>query len=256
MVCHCLLAEGPRGLILVDTGLGLEDVRAPELRLGASFVRGMQPRLDPEETAARQLERLGFRADDVRDIVVTHLDLDHAGGLSDFPRAKVHVYDVEYAAAAAPRTWLERMRYRAIQWAHGPDWALAPEPPAEGERWFGFECVRDLSGLPPEVLLVPLVGHSRGHCGVAVQGEGGWLLHAGDAYFYRGEVNLAGRRCPPGIDLFQRLVQVDGGARMRNQERLQELARERGGDVAIFCAHDPVELEQRCAAAELARAAA
>jgi glyoxylase-like metal-dependent hydrolase (beta-lactamase superfamily II) len=188
---------------------------------------------------------------------VTHLDLDHAGGLSDFPKAKVHVYEPEHAAATAPATWLEQMRYRAIQWAHGPDWALAPEPrAAAGEPWFGFECVRDLAGLPPEVLLVPLVGHTRGHCGVAVQGERGWLLHAGDAYFYRGEVDPMTRRCPVGLDLFQQLIQVDGDARMRNQARLQALAREHGGEVSVFCAHDPVEFEQRRAAAEPARAAA
>ncbi len=29
--------------------------------------------------------------------------------------------------------------------------------------------------------LVPLFGHTRGHCGVAVRTEQGWLFHAGDA---------------------------------------------------------------------------
>ncbi|MFD0510570.1 MBL fold metallo-hydrolase [Streptomyces aureus] len=31
---------------------------------------------------------LGYAVDDVRHIVLTHLDLDHAGGLPDFPRAR------------------------------------------------------------------------------------------------------------------------------------------------------------------------
>ena len=33
-----------------------------------------------------------------------------------------------------------------------------------------------------EVLLVPLPGHSQGHCGVAVGKGGNWLFHCGDAY--------------------------------------------------------------------------
>lgn len=32
------------------------------------------------------------------------------------------------------------------------------------------------------VFLVPLEGHSRGHCGVAVKIKDGWLFHCGDAY--------------------------------------------------------------------------
>ncbi|MGP3965322.1 hypothetical protein ACTWPT_56180 [Nonomuraea sp. 3N208] len=45
--------------------------------------------------------------------------------------------------------------------------------------------MRQLNGLPPEILLIPLAGHSRGHSGVAVDTGATWLLHAGDAYFFR-----------------------------------------------------------------------
>lgn len=84
MVCHCLLLEAPDGLLLVDTGLGLDALQAPGELLGAAFLQGARPRLDPEETALRQIERLGFSADDVRHIVLTHLDLDHAGASATF----------------------------------------------------------------------------------------------------------------------------------------------------------------------------
>jgi len=42
--------------------------------------------------------------------------------------------------------------------------------------------VRALPGARDDVLLIPLPGHSRGHCGVAVKTGEGWLLHCGDAY--------------------------------------------------------------------------
>lgn len=252
MVCHCLLVETDRGLVLVDTGLGLSDVTEPSRRLGRAFVAFMAPRLDPEETALRQIERLGFSSGDVRHIVLTHMDLDHAGGLPDFPKALVHVHASEHEAAISRRTFIERERYREVQWAHGPEVATYA---AEGERWLGFECVRGLRGLPPEILLVPLAGHTHGHCAIAVDAAsdaGGWLLHAGDAYFFRGEMDPDRRRCPPALDVFQRTIAIDDAARRQNQERLRLLARDRAGEVRVFCAHDPVELE-RCRSGAAAR---
>lgn len=241
MVCHCLLVELGDGLALVDTGLGLADIADPRKRLGLEFVALVQPRLDAAAAAVRQIEARGFKPRDVRHIVLTHLDLDHAGGLGDFPDATVHVLADEHAAATTRRTRIERQRYRSAQWAHGPRWSLYRP---EGEPWFGFESVRDLEGLPPEILMVPLVGHTRGHAGIAVQSDDGWLLHAGDAYFHRFEMDPDERRCPLALDLFQRLMAVDGDARLENQERLRHLALENAGDVRVFSAHDAVELDR------------
>ena len=92
-----------------------------------------------------------------------------------------------------------------------------------GEPWFGFECVRDLGGqLPPEILLVPLVGHTRGHCGIAVDTGEQWLLCAGDAYFYREEMSWEKPHCTPGLAWYQRLMQVHSRWRLLNQRRLRE----------------------------------
>jgi glyoxylase-like metal-dependent hydrolase (beta-lactamase superfamily II) len=241
MVCHCLLVETAGGLVLVDGGLGLEDVREPRRRLSGWFLALVRPRLDLEETALRQVQRLGFKAEDVRHIVPTHLDLDHVGALSDFPKARVHVLEAEYGAAMARATLKERNRYRPQQWAHGPLWARHR---IEGESWFGFEAVRQAQGLPPEILIVPLPGHTRGHAAIAVQVRDRWLLHAGDAYFFHGEMDPQRPWCTPGLKLFQRVVQMDGPARLRNAERLRRLAAERSGEVQVFCAHDPVELDR------------
>src|SRR2546429_4224699 len=62
-----------------------------------------------------------------------------------------------------------------------------------GEPWFGFRAVRDLPGLPPEILVIPLPGHTRGHIGVAVDTGAGWLLHAGDAFYEIGRASCRGR---------------------------------------------------------------
>ncbi|MFZ5722597.1 MAG: MBL fold metallo-hydrolase [Pseudomonadota bacterium] len=237
MICHCLLVETNDGLVLVDTGIGTADVADPQRQLGRAFVAITRPQLDHEETALAQIRALGYTADDVRHIVVTHLDLDHAGGLPDFPRAKVHVHAREHAAAMHPAL-RERARYRRPHFAHRPDWVLHHE---DGERWFGFDAVRALPGAGDDVLLVPLHGHTRGHAGVAVRAEDGWLLHCGDAYFFHRELDEP-PYCPPGLTLFQNLVQVNRDQRLANQQRLRELAREQKGTVRLFSAHDPVEL--------------
>ncbi|MBP2475906.1 glyoxylase-like metal-dependent hydrolase (beta-lactamase superfamily II) [Crossiella equi] len=243
LVAHVLLVETEQGLVLVDSGLGLTDVRNPA-RLGALFKLTTRPRLVEAETAVRQVVRLGYSPEDVRHIVLTHLDVDHAGGISDFPHAKVHVHEDEYEAAMARRTVGERGRYVPAQWAHGPDWARYTA--REGDRWFGFEAVRQLDGLPPEILLIPLAGHTHGHSGVAVAQPGDrWLLHAGDAYFFRGEVNARPSRGTPGLDLFQSLVEINRTKRLDNQRRLHALASAEAGRIQVFSAHDPTEFE-RC----------
>lgn len=238
LICHCLLIESDRGLVLVDTGYGVDDVANPRKRLGP-IAPLLQARLDPNETAARQVAALGFSRDDVRHVILTHLDLDHAGGISDFPKARVHVMRREHDLAMERRL-LDRLRYRPAHWEHGPIWAL--HEVGSGEPWFGFEAVRALDGLPPEFLMVPLAGHTLGHAGVAIDTSEGWLLHAGDAYFYRDEMHPERPRCTPGLDLFQRAAQRDGTLRLWNQRRLRALVREQGHQVRVFCAHDEAEL--------------
>ncbi len=242
LACHCLLVEGTDGLVLVDTGLGLRDVAAPRTRIGSAFLSLFRPELREQMTAARQIERLGFEAEDVRHVVLTHLDVDHAGGLDDFPRATVHLLAEERDAAEARRTFLDRLRYRPAQWSSRERWRAYAR--GEGEPWFGFDAVRDLDGLPPEILLVPLIGHTRGHAGVAVHGERGWLLHAGDAYFCRAEMDPEIPRCTPGLRLFQTLMEKDRKARLWNRDRLRLLAMDHGGEVTVTCSHDPIEFER------------
>ena len=236
MCCHCLLIEGEDGLILVDSGLGVDDVADPA-RLGFLFRAATRPRLEIAETALRQAADLGFSIKDVRHIVPTHLDLDHAGGLADFPAATVHVFGPELRAAKNPN-WSERLRYRRAQLSHVANWAPIEEG---GEDWFGFSSVRALPETRDDVLLIPLPGHTRGHCGVAVRTAEGWLLHCGDAYFHHAEVAPEGGRAPAGLRLFESLVNVDRTARLANQKRLRDLAREHG-EVKLICSHDPADL--------------
>jgi glyoxylase-like metal-dependent hydrolase (beta-lactamase superfamily II) len=239
IVCHCLAIEAGDGLVLVDTGFGVEDAANPR-RLGFFMANLLQARPKVETTALRQLEALGFSAGDVRHIVTTHLDPDHTGGLPDFPEAEVHVFAPELEAAMHPRLD-ERLRYLEAHWKHGPKWVGHRSDGGDG--WFGFESVRILPGIDAELALVPLVGHSRGHTGVAIHDGDGWLLHCGDAYFNHTEV-LTPPSCPPMLRFFQTLTAAEKRARTSNRDRLRELASAHGDEVRLLCSHDPYELER------------
>lgn len=250
VVCHCLVIETGDGLVLVDTGFGMEDARNPG-RLGGAFRLMMNPRPREETTALRQLEALGFAAADVRHIVTTHLDLDHAGGLPDFPGAEVHLLAAELEAALHPAL-RDRLRYiGGAHWRHDPRWVTHG---TGGDDWLGFESVRILPDLDVEIALVPLIGHTRGHAAVAIRTGEGWLLHCGDAYFNHGEMQSP-PSCPPALRFFQNLMAADNKARRSNQERLRELAARHGEEVTLLCSHDPQELEREQARAGAATAA-
>ncbi|MFD5831053.1 MBL fold metallo-hydrolase [Lentzea sp. NPDC060358] len=235
LVAHCLLIETDQGLVLVDTGFGTHEVSDPKATIDPLSRTLLKPVLDINETAISQVERRGYTADDVRHVLLTHLDMDHAGGLRDFPKATVHVLDTELQAATNPKGPKEKARYPKAQ----REGVTFETHRAEGERWHGFEAVRSIDGLPEDVLLVPLIGHTRGHTGIAVRSDDGWLLHAGDAYFYRGEVET-----PPSsifaLKLTARQTETIREQRLSNVERLRELKAR--GEVEVFSAHDPVEL--------------
>lgn len=91
--------------------------------------------------------------------------------------------------------------------------------------------------------MVPLPGHTWGHAGIAIRADDGWVLNAGDAYFYRRELDSDRRRCTPGLRLYQTLMEVDRDLRFENQERLRKLKRDASDQITIFCSHDQLELE-------------
>jgi glyoxylase-like metal-dependent hydrolase (beta-lactamase superfamily II) len=202
-----------------------------------AFTTLVRPALAEHETAAAQVRALGFSTEDVRHVVVTHLDVDHAGGIADFPRARVHVHAREHAAVMTRATRKERERYVPDHWAHGPLWEVYAE---DGETWRGVPAIAKLRGVDADIGLVPLHGHTRGHSAVIARHGNRWLVHAGDAYFDRAA--LVGGRMPIGFVAFERGIAMDERARRASLASLRALHAAHD-DVEIFCAHDTREYE-------------
>jgi glyoxylase-like metal-dependent hydrolase (beta-lactamase superfamily II) len=231
LVSHVLVVQLGTRVVLVDAGIGLADVAAPIERLGTEFCELSGPVLDAERTVARQLVGLGLSPEQVTDVLVTHPDLDHVGGLADVPHARVHAHPDAAAAVRHPTEPRDKDRVHVAQWAHDVHWAPAPTRRA---TWHGLDAW-SLDDLGDDIVMVALPGHATGHVGYAVRADSGWLLHAGDAYFHRAAV--VGGDVPPGLEAFERLVEQDGVARLATVEHLRALPPE----VTVVCSHDPVE---------------
>jgi glyoxylase-like metal-dependent hydrolase (beta-lactamase superfamily II) len=245
MVCHCLLIETPKnGLVLVDTGLGTQDLASPREQLGAAFLASSAPALRPLETALHQVKSLGYQASDVQHILLTHLDLDHAGGLRDFPAATVHLLHDEKVAAETPNTFLAKSRYRPVQWTHVKKWETYDS--SKGEDWRGFKNAQRIRGISEHIHIIPLIGHTLGHAGYAVERKEGALLHCGDAYFHGASIRgkRLGSKTPWGLTLFQQLVAADRKRMNQTQAELEAIetrSLKASQSLTLFCAHDPDE---------------
>ncbi|WP_216629404.1 MBL fold metallo-hydrolase [Taibaiella lutea] len=181
-VCgHCLLINEKGQLILIDTGIGLQDTINPNERIGQYLIDLVGYKFDENLTAIRQLEKLGFDSKRVTDYIISHLDNDHIGGLPDFPNATVHLGAEEFENFKS-----DNPRYLKTPLNHNP---IIKTYQNTDFNWFGFEARKIQADIETEIYLIPLFGHTLGHCGVSLKVNDKWLFYIADAYYMRIELN-------------------------------------------------------------------
>jgi len=227
---YAFAVEHAEGVALVDSGAnaGLERLPSwhPYFQLAVKFD------IEPEQEAGPQLRALGIAPSDVKLIVLTHLHIDHDGGLAAFPQARILVSAGERAAASGLRGRLGG--YLPQRWPASFD----PEPLVFADAPYGpFARSRRLTADGALVAL-PTPGHTSGHVSVALDDGERRIVFLGDASYSQDNL-LAGR--------------VDGispkaAIARETMARLAALAFER--PTLLLPAHDPG------AADRLARAAA
>ncbi|MEU9337101.1 MBL fold metallo-hydrolase [Streptomyces sp. NPDC048290] len=240
LVCHVLLVETDSGLVLVDSGLGLQDAADPAKRFGPArfYVR---PAFDTTEAATHQVAALGYDVRDVRHIVLTHFDADHTGGLADFPWAQVHLTTTENHAALHPKGFTERGRYLTTHRAHNP--LIIPHTLDGGEPWQGFPNAKELTDITDGIVMISLPGHTRGHAAIAVDAGTHWVLHVGDSFYHRGQIDGTGR-APKSLTTMERAVASDWSQVAGNHRRLTQLYAENPPGLLLVNAHDPTLLHR------------
>ena len=217
-------------VVLVDTGIGLHDIADPEGRIGSEAINAAGFQFLPPLTAVRQLERLGISPASVTDIVLTHCDPDHAGGLSDFPGARVHVSTEEKANLDSGN-----VRYSQLQFSHGPTWITYDFNDSD---LFGLPTRRIQTSLDLDIRLVPLFGHTLGHCGVAIIHEETCTFHVGDAYYLREEL----QNLDHPVNLLAALRADNDQQRLQSLDEIRRITQRNDIACTIFGYHDVMDL--------------
>lgn len=230
-VCgHCLLLKQKDRMALIDTGIGLLDSQLPEERIGHELVKITGYQFDENQTAARQIERLGLNPVQVADCIISHLDNDHIGGLADFPNATVHVGREEYENYMSGNP-----RYLKIPLQHNPDIKTYG---TSDRLWFGLQARKVATALDVEMLLIPLPGHTLGHCGIAIKNDDKWLFYVADAYYLREELSDIDH---PVHELAEMRAD-DNKLRIDTLEKIRRLMQDHP-EIEIFGYHDISEFE-------------
>lgn len=230
-VCgHCLLLKQKDRMALIDTGIGLLDSQLPEERIGHELVKITGYQFDESQTAVRQIERLGLPPGQVADCIISHLDNDHIGGLADFPHATVHVGSEEYENYMSGNP-----RYLKIPLQHNPDIKTYG---TSDRLWFGLEARKVATALDVEMLLIPLPGHTLGHCGIAIKNGDKWLFYVADAYYLREELSDIDH---PVHELAEMRAD-DNNLRIDTLEKIRRLMQDHP-EIEIFGYHDISEFE-------------
>ena len=75
-------------IIVVDTGFDYDEAKRRNIPI--------------ERSPSEALKFININSADVTDVIITHLHYDHAGGLSEFPKANFHLQEDEMAYATGP----------------------------------------------------------------------------------------------------------------------------------------------------------
>jgi glyoxylase-like metal-dependent hydrolase (beta-lactamase superfamily II) len=165
--------ETEEGWVLYDTGWPPEAI--PML-----VDLGMDPKIGDENSAVGQLKKIGVSPSDVTKIILSHLHVDHAGGLQFFPAARVYVQKDELAYALYPNS------FQALAYAR--ETFILPDI-----KW---EVMEGDGVILPGLTTVLANGHTPGLQGLVVElPKSGFILLCADACYLREnyEQNL-----PPG----------------------------------------------------------
>jgi len=179
---HAYLLEHPtEGLALFDAG-----ICSDQAHRHSQYYRGLLKLIldedeyaqEPNETLAEQLKRFGYRCDDVRAVILTHLHEEHVGGLRDLPKARVVIAKAEWDARRMKLFGFIPMFYEpsfaaVAQWQHVS---------FDSGAFHTFDRSQDLFG-DGSVTLLPTPGHTPGHTCALVEMGGYQLLITGDCLY-------------------------------------------------------------------------
>jgi glyoxylase-like metal-dependent hydrolase (beta-lactamase superfamily II) len=177
------LVEHPGfGPFLIDTGFHASVAVDPKENLGRLNALAFKVEsMEQSDAVSHQLRARGIDPGSIRLVVMTHLHVDHASAISDFPAATFLVSRREWEAAVEPRG--ASRGYVKRQFDHAFDYRLVDFDSSEADSFASFGRAYDVFG-DGSVVVVSTPGHTFGHLSVVLRlGGGREALVAGDAIY-------------------------------------------------------------------------
>jgi N-acyl homoserine lactone hydrolase len=208
------LIEHPQGLVLFDTGCNPRVAVEPEAYWGR-LAKLLNVRMTPDQAVDAQLRAHGYDPADVKFVVVSHLHLDHAGGLALFPHAKFFVMKGELPYAY----WPDRRVRRSF--------ILEDLLPTRRFDWNELTEDTDLFG-DGSLQMLKTAGHTPGECSLFVRlKRDGPIVLTGDTIHIRAQLDSL-KGTATDYDLAQ------AGESIRRLKQIQDL-----GEARLWVSHDP-----------------
>jgi glyoxylase-like metal-dependent hydrolase (beta-lactamase superfamily II) len=182
-----LLEHPGVGAILIDTGLHPSVAIDPKQNFGRLLAFNYRPgiKMDAEDAAPAQLRARGLDAADVQLVLMTHMHVDHASAISEFPDATFLVSKQEWDCLAEGKV---TEGYVKSQYDYGFDYRTFDfESPATGS-FAGFGRSFDLFG-DGSVRAVFTPGHTHGHTSYVLRLRDREVLIAADAIYTKRTLN-------------------------------------------------------------------
>jgi N-acyl homoserine lactone hydrolase len=168
------------GLMLIDTGFHASLAVDPKANMGPVLGRVFKPKMGPDDAMPDQLRARGLDPSKVAVVVMTHLHVDHASGVAQFPDATFVVSAREWHAATEEKGLTGG--YVRRQFDHAFDWRTVDFDSDEVNSFASFGRTIDLLG-DGSVRLAYTPGHTLGHMSVVLRTRGGEFLVAADAAY-------------------------------------------------------------------------
>jgi len=182
-----LIRHPSAGAILVDTGLHPSIATDPSENFGSLAARFGNLTLEPDEDVPSQLRRRGLEPGEVPIVVMTHLHLDHASAISEFPSSTFVVSETEWRAAAHGSNPALN-GYRRSHFDYAFDYRTVDFDRSNINSYAGFGRTFDLFG-DGSVRLAFTPGHSAGHMSVICHLAERDFVIGGDCFYLLGQLD-------------------------------------------------------------------
>lgn len=167
--------EHPEGVIVIDTGENSEVMNPDYFNPAGKLVAGYSKKnfkfnVTKENEIGFQLRKLGISNDRIKNVVLTHLHIDHTDGIKDFENVEIIVNEQEYKNPSSHFSELV------------PNWFKPKTVNYKKDFIETFEVAFPLT-KSEDLLLIPTGGHTKNHASVLFKTDECDILFAGDVCY-------------------------------------------------------------------------